>query len=110
MTSSAEIAKDRVGAGKKDIAQQRLRVARWRKLLAKLERDEHPDVLVDARQRYDGALTGSDRSCASRSAGALGSGHPPMRRLWQTSIAIRRCRTPPVFEPKARRAHDGPPS
>ncbi len=36
--------------GKKDIAQQRLRVARWRELLAKLEHDERPDVLADARQ------------------------------------------------------------
>jgi hypothetical protein len=48
MTTPAD--KNTVEIGKKHILDQQLRIARQRELMAKLERDGHPDVVADARR------------------------------------------------------------
>jgi len=48
MNNPAAAAKNTVEIGKKHILDQQLRIARQRELIAKLERDGHPDVLAVA--------------------------------------------------------------
>ena len=48
MTSPAEAAKNTVELGKKHVLDQEIRIFRQCALIAKLERDGHPDVLADA--------------------------------------------------------------
>ena len=50
MTTPAEAAKNSIMIGRKHIIDQQLRIARQRELMAKLERDGHPDVVADARR------------------------------------------------------------
>jgi hypothetical protein len=50
MTTSAEAAKHTAEIGKKHILDQQFRIARQRELVARLERNGHPDVVADARR------------------------------------------------------------
>lgn len=50
MTTSAEAAKHTVQIGKKHILDQQFRIVRQRELMAKLERDGHPDVVAAGRR------------------------------------------------------------
>jgi hypothetical protein len=50
MTTLAQAAKYTVEIGKKHILNQQFRIVRQRELVAKLERNRHPDVVADARR------------------------------------------------------------
>jgi hypothetical protein len=50
MTDPAEAAKNTVEISKRYVLDQQLRITRQRELVAKLERDGHPDVVADARR------------------------------------------------------------
>ena len=59
---TAEVAKKSVEVGRKHILDQQLRIERQRVLLAKLERDEHPDGVARARgvvAKMEQALAGA---------------------------------------------------
>jgi hypothetical protein len=50
MTSSLHLPKDTIAIGRKHLLDQRLRIERHKELIGKLERDEQPNVIAEARR------------------------------------------------------------